>query len=575
MKNVTKFFATILSLIMLLSLLVSPAIAGDETASLYSSIESEASAQALYKLGLFKGTDNGFELEKTPTRIQGLIMLIRLLGEEEAALSYSTSSPFTDVASWAAPYVAYGFEQGYTLGTGESTFSPDTVLNAKSYATFLLRALGYNDSEGDFTWDKALSFSASKNLMTTSSASLLENAVFNRGDMADLSLAALTMPLKGSSQTLAQKLIASGVFTQEAGNANGVLGAHVPFNYVPYTPAETPSKSSAVKYESSKYYLASGTITADVVTVDLNNPAVTVKSAMVNNTIGATASFKSIVAQSGAAVVINGNFFEAYQSFKVPIGSVVCNGNFLYGVSGLSALAITTDNKVMVGRPAFFYRVAVSGNATKNWSCYELNSITQDDNNAVVYTPAYGTTLPVTYSGTYVIVKDGVVTELGPCSKGASLTIPTNGFIMWMGNGYTSTSYYYAPEIGDRVTLTPYLINDEEGFRYENVVSLVSGAPRLVTNGAIETYLEPGYTEARFTTASTPRTAIGTLSNGKLVLVSVAGATIQQMRELMLELGCVDAINHDGGASTGLYVNGSYVRSPSRELTVTLQVFVN
>ena len=63
--------------------------------------------------------------------------------------------------------------------------------------------------------------------------------------------------------------------------------------------------------------------------------------------------------------------------------------------------------------------------------------------------------------------------------------------------------------------------------------------------------------------------------DGKLVLVSVPSATIQQMRQLMLALGCVDAFNVDGGASCGMYYNGTYLSKPGRELTVTLQVFVS
>ena len=47
------------------------------------------------------------------------------------------------------------------------------------------------------------------------------------------------------------------------------------------------------------------------------------------------------------------------------------------------------------------------------------------------------------------------------------------------------------------------------------------------------------------------------------------------MRELMLALGCVDAFNVDGGASCGMYYNGSFLATPGREIPVTLQVFVD
>jgi exopolysaccharide biosynthesis protein len=42
----------------------------------------------------------------------------------------------------------------------------------------------------------------------------------------------------------------------------------------------------------------------------------------------------------------------------------------------------------------------------------------------------------------------------------------------------------------------------------------------------------------------------------------------------MLQLGCVEAINMDGGASTGMYYNGQFFSTPGREITSTLQIFV-
>jgi len=558
-KHMPKLIAVMLVVSVMLSV---PALASG------SSPGSTKNADALYSLGLFKGTGAGYELDAAPTRVQGIIMLIRLFGEEKAALSSDATLSFQDVPEWAVKYVAYAFAKGYTKGTTDIAFSPDETLDAKSYLTFVLRALGYNDDNGDFSWDTAIADAANFGFMASSTASTLSGVSINRGDMVDLSYCALTMPLNGQTKTLAQKLVAAGVFTTEKGTANGVLGNRIVYTYAPFD-------GSTVDYVRKTVYLASGKVIADVITVNLNNPKVSVRSALVGNTIGSTALFSGIVSQSGAKAIINSNFFNAYNSFKIPIGHVVCNGQFMYGVTGLTSFGFTYDNKVMVGRPAFFYRVAVSGSATKNWPCYELNSPQQDSSNSVVYTPAYGSALNITCNGTAIVVNNGVITKATPCYSGEVLSIPSSGYIMWLGNEYTSTNYYHAPAVGDVVALTPYLFKaDEEGFSLDNVVSVVSGAPRLVKDGVIETYLEPGFTEARFTTASTPRTAIGTLYNGKLILVSVAAATIQQMRELMLSLGCADAVNLDGGASTAMYFNGSYIRSPGRALTTTLQVFV-
>lgn len=61
------------------------------------------SADALYELGLFKGTgvkDDGtpeYSLDKTMTRQEAITMLVRLLGKENEAISQNIYMPFTDV----------------------------------------------------------------------------------------------------------------------------------------------------------------------------------------------------------------------------------------------------------------------------------------------------------------------------------------------------------------------------------------------------------------------------------------------------------------------------------------------
>ena len=60
----------------------------------------------LYELGLFAGTDKGFVLEEIPTRLQGIIMLIRVMGEEEEARNCTYTHPLLMLA-WGDRYVAW------------------------------------------------------------------------------------------------------------------------------------------------------------------------------------------------------------------------------------------------------------------------------------------------------------------------------------------------------------------------------------------------------------------------------------------------------------------------------------
>ena len=550
----------------------------------------ETNADRLHDLGLFRGTGSGYALENTASRLQGLIMLTRLLGEEDAALRSTADHPFTDVAAGEpGRYVAYGYEKGYTAGQTIDRFNPGARIEFRHYVTFLLRALGYNDKAGDFTFATSLDKAVEIGMMDRASADLIlrEGLTFYRSDLVDLSLSALTMNLKNSSSTLAERLVKRGVFTRAQGQAQKVLGAGKETYVHPRlrnTAPAQPAASSAITKVSKTYTVASGSVSADVITVDVSDPSVTVKAAMVNNRLGATANFSDIVSSSGAAVVVNGNFFQAYNDSKFPIGHVMVNGEFLYGVSGLSSIGFTEDGTVRIGRPAPFFFVEGRG---CSWACYELNSQAQGANLSVLYTPAFGDMAYIETSGYVMTVTAGYITdyryvEVGPTATlhgtvnaVSAVDIPADGYVVYMGTGFASTDYFKTPVVGTKVSVEPRLTRpDDNGFSLDGVTGILSGAPRLVEKGAICTTLEAGFQEARFTTAVTPRTAVGTLADGKLVIVSTAAASIQQMRELMLQLGCTDAINLDGGASTALAYNGQIVRNAGRPLTTTLQVFV-
>lgn len=174
-------------------------------------------AKTLYQLGLFKGTGMNsdgtpiFDLDKGATRIQGLVMLIRLLGEEEAALACTAEHPFTDVPSWGEKYVAYAYERGYTNGVGNNAFGSNDNLLGKAYVTFVLRALGYNDAAGDFSYNNALTFGAELGLLESGTC---EGALL-RDDCALLSYNAMRTAMKDTDTKLAEKLVNDGALTLE------------------------------------------------------------------------------------------------------------------------------------------------------------------------------------------------------------------------------------------------------------------------------------------------------------------------------------------------------------------------
>ncbi|MBQ9346662.1 MAG: phosphodiester glycosidase family protein [Oscillibacter sp.] len=529
-------------------------------------------ADKLVSLHLFRGTGVNpdgsliYNLDKTPTRLQGLIMLTRLLGLEGDALAYDAVSPFDDVSGEGAKYVAYAWRSGFTNGTTATTFEPGAPMTARGYVAFLLRALGYSEAEGDFAWGGQMDLAAHLGMIASGAGKKLEAASLNRGDMVDLSYAALTCRMKNSTQTLAEKLVSDGVFTAQEGYAAGVLGSGAGwvYNYVPF---DVPTAA----YASRSVAASGGTVSAHVITVNTLSPKVTVKAALVDNTLGHTASLSRIVDSSGgAAAVVNANFFLSGSSFQTPVGYVAVNGKFLYGDSGVTSLGIYKDGTVKIGRPVVYTRLKSDGN---EWVVFETNTAGQKSNSAVLYNSAYGSKVTMENGGWALTATYGVITEFYYAQAGAVLNIPENGYVVVMGSGFASTEYFRIPQIGSIITAEQEL-QSTDSFTLDGLMSVVSGAPALVRNGVAVSDLEESFSEARFTTQSAPRTAVGIDYAGRLLLVSVPAATIQQLREVMLALGCADAFNLDGGASCGMYWQGQYLAVPGRELTVTLQVFV-
>ncbi len=186
-----RFLSLILTLFLLLGLCM-PAFAAEP--------DAQAAAEHLYALGLFKGTgtdendDPTFELERPMTRAEAVTMLVRLLGKEDEARSSTWTTPFTDVADWAKPYVGYAYENRLTKGidpNDETKFGSSTTATARMYITFVLRALGYSDDAGgDFQYKTAWEFS-DKLGITDGSYNASTDGSFIRGDAAIVSDSAL------------------------------------------------------------------------------------------------------------------------------------------------------------------------------------------------------------------------------------------------------------------------------------------------------------------------------------------------------------------------------------------------
>ena len=129
-----------------------------------------------------------------------------------------------------------------------------------------------------------------------------------------------------------------------------------------------------------------------------------------------------------------------------------------------------------------------------------------------------------------------------------------------------AASKFVGMQVGESVKIHEHLA----GFDFKRLQNVIGGGPTLVKDGHIVVdYVEERF-KKEFAEARHPRTAIGRTKTGDLWLVTIdgrssisAGASLQETAALMKRLGCVDAINLDGGGSTTFDLFGSTVNRPS------------
>lgn len=182
------------------------------TPSAAAAAQSSSYAEALDHLGLFSGTEKGYELSRVPTRAEALVMMLRLWGKEEDVQNNTYTNPFQDT-SWESSYVSYAHANGIVNGISEHRYGGNQSASLNQYCAMVLRVLGYSEAKGDFTYRNAVSFAS-----LVLGIDLTTEVEFNRGTLAKISSYALNTRPKNQIATLGQTLSESKVFTTQSLN---------------------------------------------------------------------------------------------------------------------------------------------------------------------------------------------------------------------------------------------------------------------------------------------------------------------------------------------------------------------
>jgi len=173
--------------------------------------EAQECADTLYDFGLFKGTDKGYELEKSLTREESATILVRLLGEENKVNADDFDEVFVDVDKdrWSYAYVMYCYKHNITKGTGADTFSPDVQIDANQFITLMMRLLGYTEVNPDTALEKSVEY---KLLPEEKIDELTKKKTFTRSDMVQIVYNSLKTQMDDKT-VFADYLLEKGILT--------------------------------------------------------------------------------------------------------------------------------------------------------------------------------------------------------------------------------------------------------------------------------------------------------------------------------------------------------------------------
>lgn len=305
-----------------------------------------------------------------------------------------------------------------------------------------------------------------------------------------------------------------------------------------------------VKYIKFVKYYQGRPVRINVIEANTSlNPNLELSPEIASDTLGKKSTITTIAKRNNSIVAINGTFFKP--ATGVPLGTLMINKKLYTGpVYNRVAMGIFDNGYDMA-------RIQLDSNLKAGNKTIKVDNINQPrmlSTYVIVYTPEWGKATPASPKyGKQIAVKNNEIVNVST----SSLSIPENGFVI-VGPEQKLNQIINERNIKLEISTIP---------NWENVNHIISGGPYLVKNGKV--YIDLAEQKLGSIGGRNPRTAVGYTANNNLIIVTVdgrenssIGMTLNELAYFMKSIGCINAMNLDGGGSTVLYVNGRVVNHP-------------
>lgn len=264
-----------------------------------------------------------------------------------------------------------------------------------------------------------------------------------------------------------------------------------------------------------------------------------------------------------AVAGINGGYFNRNNRF--PLGAIRRDGQWLSGpILNRGAIAWNDSGQFYFGRLTL-EETLITANDQRLPILFLNSGYIQSG--IARYTPAWGSTYtPLTDNEIILVVQKDQITQQLPGGKvgETAIPIPQDGYLLTLRANAASAASQLA--IGTAVSISS-ATTPTDFSRYPHIIG---AGPLLVQNRQIVLDAKGEKFSNAFIAEKAIRSGICTTATGTLMITATHnraggyGSNLAEHAQLLQQMGCVDALNLDGGSSTSLYLGGQLLdRSPS------------
>ena len=318
--------------------------------------------------------------------------------------------------------------------------------------------------------------------------------------------------------------------------------------------------SPGIRWQQQWINLPTGKFPVVWLEVDLSTPGLSLQPIWPNENMTGINPIVSTARDVGTSAAINGGFFN--RNNKLPLGAIRRNNTWFSGpILNRGAIAWDNQGRVKIGR--FSLRPVFITSTRQRYPIQHVNS-GYIKAGISLYTPEWGSSYtPLSDNEIVVLVQNNQVIEQIPGGKAGTTAflIPEDGYLLALRSSQSAAANL---PVNTQIKIHNQTLPGE----FASYPNILGAGPLLLKNRQIVLNGEGENFSPAFNTQKASRSAIGTTSQGKIIIAAVhrrigdRGPTLTEMAQLMQRLGTTDALNLDGGSSTSLVLGDQLIDRP-------------